>query len=241
MATGEAGVRTLKNHFIEVMQSRILSGELKPGDRLPPERELAAELGLSRGSVNQGVLDLERMGFLRVTPRKGTYVAEFMETATPETLSAIMSYDSALMDTDIFRDMMEMRILIERECVRLACRRINSAARERLFELTERIYSAAQTELADALYDFHYGVAQLSGNSAYALVFHSFEKLIRNLIRAHYENMNELKKCLPLYDDLAAAISRGAEDEADMLMARILGLASDYMNYILSLKGAGAE
>ena len=49
--------------FMEIMKNQILSGELKPGDRLPPERELAEQLGFSRGSVNQGMLDLARMGF----------------------------------------------------------------------------------------------------------------------------------------------------------------------------------
>lgn len=61
--------------FMEIMKNRILSGELKPGDRLPPERELAEQLGFSRGSVNQGMLDLARMGFLRIVPRRGAFVA----------------------------------------------------------------------------------------------------------------------------------------------------------------------
>lgn len=52
-----------RTSFMEIMKNRILSGELKPGDRLPPERELAEQLGFSRGSVNQGMLDLARMGF----------------------------------------------------------------------------------------------------------------------------------------------------------------------------------
>lgn len=43
-----------RTSFMEIMKNRILSGELKPGDRLPPERELAEQLGFSRGSVNQG-------------------------------------------------------------------------------------------------------------------------------------------------------------------------------------------
>ena len=69
MQTGERKNRKLS--FIEIMKKQILSGERKPGDRLPPERELAAQLGFSRGSVNQGMLDLARMGFLRIVPRKG--------------------------------------------------------------------------------------------------------------------------------------------------------------------------
>ncbi len=67
-----------KASFIEIMKKQILSGERKPGDRLPPERELAAQLGFSRGSVNQGMLDLARMGFLRIVPRKGAFVAEYV-------------------------------------------------------------------------------------------------------------------------------------------------------------------
>lgn len=69
MQTGEG--KNLKASFINAMQAKILSGELKPGDRLPPERELAQQMGISRGSVNQGILDMERMGFLRIVPRKG--------------------------------------------------------------------------------------------------------------------------------------------------------------------------
>ena len=46
--------KSLKAGFVEIMEAKIFSGELKPGDRLPPERELALQLGISRGSVNQG-------------------------------------------------------------------------------------------------------------------------------------------------------------------------------------------
>jgi DNA-binding FadR family transcriptional regulator len=58
-----------KKRFIRMIQERILSGELKPGDRLRPERELALETGISRSSVNQGILDLERQVFCE-SPRE---------------------------------------------------------------------------------------------------------------------------------------------------------------------------
>ena len=104
--------RSLKAGFVEIMEAKIFSGELKPGDRLPPERELALQLGISRGSVNQGILDMARMGFLRIVPRRGTFVADYVRNATPETLAAIMSYDSALVDSALFKDLMELRILV---------------------------------------------------------------------------------------------------------------------------------
>lgn len=229
----EQNGRTLKERLVNTMKSRILSGALKPGDRLQPERVLAEEFGISRGSVNQGILDLERMGFLRIVPRKGAFVAEYVKNATPETLSAVMSYDSTLIDSALFRDLMDMRILIELECTRLACRNINTEALKILSECTAAIYNAQEDELVDAIYDFHRSVAAISGNAAYSMVFQSFEKMLRNLIRTHYSDKNELKKCLPMYHELAAALSVGDAAEAETLMARILKRASDYLNAML--------
>ena len=60
--TAEKG-RKLKKRFVDEMQTRILSGQLKPGDRLPPERELAEELGCAYLDCNAPLLDGE--GFLK--------------------------------------------------------------------------------------------------------------------------------------------------------------------------------
>lgn len=147
MQTGEG--KNLKANFINAMQAKILSGELKPGDRLPPERELAQQMGISRGSVNQGILDMERMGFLRIVPRKGTFVAEYVRRATPETLSAIMSYDSALIDSTLFRDLMDLRILVERECTRLACARLTPESLRLLQAHADAIYAAGRPGAAN--------------------------------------------------------------------------------------------
>lgn len=233
--TAEKG-RNLKKSFVDEMQSRILSGELRPGDRLPPERELAEQMGISRGSVNQGILDLERMGFLRVVPRKGTFVADYIKNATSLTIAAIMNYDSTLYDAELFRSFMDLRILVERECVRLACLRMDKQSQQLLDELTERIYAAEGDELTNALYRFHYSITQLSGNAAYTIVFQSFELLLRNMIEAHYSNRNELQKCLPLYNRLADALRRGDAKEADDYLLRILGMASDYLDEMLREK-----
>jgi len=233
--TAEKG-RNLKKDFVDEIQSRILSGELRPGDRLPPERELAEHMGISRGSVNQGILDLERMGFLRVVPRKGTFVADYIKNATPLTIAAIMNYDSTLYDAELFRSFMELRILIERECVRLACRHMDDGSRRLLDELTERIYAVEGRELTEALYRFHYVITQFSGNAAYTIVFQSFELLLRNMIEAHYSNRKEVEKCLPLYNRLADSLSRGDAKAADDYLLQILGMASDYLDEMLRVK-----
>ncbi len=230
---GKSDSETLKKSFMRTMQARILSGELKPGDRLLPERELAEKEGISRGSVNQGLLDLERMGFLRIVPRRGAFVADFMASANVETLAAIMSYDSALIDPGLFRDLMAMRILVERESVRLACSRMGTAEINRLGELTNRIYSAETESIAQVLYDYHYGLTVFSGNKAYALLFRSFSKMLHRLIELHYSQPGEMRRVLPCYHELSTAIIRGDADGADELICSILGTANEYLNKIL--------
>lgn len=230
----------IKNSFKDIMQGRILSGELKPGDKLPPERELAAQLGISRGSVNQGILDLERMGFLRVVPRKGTFVAEYVRNATPQTLTAIMNYDSAKIDAPLFRDLADMRILIERESVRLACKKASSDDFDRLYELANRIYSTEGEELISALYDYHRFLVQMGGNAGYLLVFQSFEIMILNAIRVHYKSTEEKRRCLPIYSELTVAMANRDGEKADRLILEILNLACDYVNNILESKKSGA-
>ncbi len=218
-----------KKTFESVMEGRILSGALRPGDRLPSERELAVSLGMSRSTVNQGVLELERRGFLRVVPRQGTFVADYRREATPQTFAVIMNYGSDNMDKALVRDLMEMRILIERECARLACRRPDAAAAARLVELVEATYTDDADALADAIYEFHRFIVQLSGNSVYMMIFHSFKSVLDSLTRAHFKTRAEFDASVPLFWELAEAVSAGDPDRAADAMEHMLSGAEKYL------------
>lgn len=61
--------RSERERFLDRMLKEILSGQRKPGDRLPTESELAEQYGLRKTNVHLGVQELERLGFLRVVPR----------------------------------------------------------------------------------------------------------------------------------------------------------------------------
>ncbi len=209
---------SLKSGFIEKIKSKILSGELKPGDRLPAERELASLMGLSRGSVNQGILDLERMGFLKIVPRKGTFVSEY-----------IMSYDSAAFDPDIFKDFMELRIIIERDSVRLICLKHDTEKLKLLEKAAEEVYSSDEENKAEAVYQYHKCLADISGNRAYTLVFQSFSKMIRNLIAEHYKDKKEAEESQSKIEKLTKLILLGDAAEADSVLCDILNSASDYL------------
>src|SRR5258706_4991569 len=74
------------DHVVSQMREVIARGELRPGDRLPPERELALRLGVSRPSIRAGLRSLIAMGILRARQGSGTYIAEGPPTLDSEPL-----------------------------------------------------------------------------------------------------------------------------------------------------------
>lgn len=79
---------TLRELFVDQVIGMIFSGELRVGDRLPSERELSEQMHISRSMVHTGLEDLERMGFVRMEPRRGNYIEDYARHGNFETLMA---------------------------------------------------------------------------------------------------------------------------------------------------------
>ena len=98
---------SLKDLFITHIEAMILSGELPVGQQLPPERQLAQSMGVSRAVVNSGVAELERRGFLEVRPRVGTFVTDYRRAGTLDTLKSIMTYNRGRLRNEEIRSILE--------------------------------------------------------------------------------------------------------------------------------------
>ena len=176
---------SLKDMCVQALLEKILSGDLQVGDWLPPERELAEQMGISRSSVNQAILQLSSLGFLEIVPRRGTMVRDYRKQPTPQSLAAVMNYGSSELDRELFGSLMEFRLMIESECARLACHNIYDTTFAEMSELVEQ-FAAGEGDPADKLYLFHYHLSQASGNIIYSMMFRAFEPLLRTLISRHY-------------------------------------------------------
>ena len=105
--------QSISSAFLQELHKQIFSGELHAGDWLPPERDMAEQMGISRGSLHQAILALSHQGFVSIIPRRGTVVNDYRKNPTPQSLSVIMSYDSAELEHSIFADMMDFRVWLE--------------------------------------------------------------------------------------------------------------------------------
>ena len=113
---------SLKDLFVQQLQGMILSDELPMGTQLPPERELAQQMQVSRAVVNGGLAELAQQGFLEVRPRQGTFVADYRRKGNLSTLIAIMEYQGGVLGKDEIRSILEVRRALEHLAAQRAIR-----------------------------------------------------------------------------------------------------------------------
>ncbi len=167
---------SLRELFVEQVQHMILSGKLKIGEKLPPERQLAEEMQVSRAVVNGGIADLQRMGFLIVKPRSGTYVADYRRAGTIETLLSIMKYNGGSLRNDEIRSIFEIRIALDTLVARLCLPTISEEEIELLHQIVNKIKEAKKSsEAIEAAFEFQHEFALMSGNALVPLVIQSFK------------------------------------------------------------------
>ena len=101
--------------IISQIRELIVSGDVSPGDKLPPERKLAAHLGVSRGQVREAINKLQIYGIVKVIPQSGTVVNGIGIVALEGLLTDMLKIE----ETD-FKSLIDTRILLEKEAARLA-------------------------------------------------------------------------------------------------------------------------
>ncbi len=169
---------SMKELFIEAIENMILSGELKIGDKLPTEREMAEQMKVSRTVVNLGLNELQNKGFIEISPRKGTYVADYIRKGRLETLLSIINHNGGKFDKKTFYSLMEFRIINEGAGAYLAALNRTDADIELLEELYDKMLSdGSYEEISKVIFDFHHGVFCATGNYIYPLVHNAFENI----------------------------------------------------------------
>lgn len=113
MKFGEIVAPSIKELFIQKIEGMILSGALKPGERLPTERELADEMNISKTIVHEGIRELSRLGFLDVVSRKGVTVADYAQNGNLDTLMAIMKYNGGYLNPQTAKSLLDVRAFLE--------------------------------------------------------------------------------------------------------------------------------
>lgn len=197
------------------IKEMILSGEIGPGDRLPPEKELSERLGLSRSSMREAVKALEVIRVLDVRRGDGTYVTSLEPHLLLEALSFVVDLHA---DSSIL-ELFAVRRILEPAAVALAALKIDAAV---VADLRAQIRSVSESTSVEGLVahdlEFHGAIVASAGNSYLASLVDS---LSTNTVRARVwrglTQEHAVARTLVEHESIVDALERGDAELAQAL------------------------
>jgi DNA-binding FadR family transcriptional regulator len=166
-----AKARPVTEQAVGAIMNLLTSGELGPGDRLPTERDLALNLGVSRSTVREAIRGLEMMRVLQVRHGEGIFVTSL---DAPLLLEA-MGFTMHLMRDHEVVDLLELRAILEGAAAGLASARMTEEQRRTLRQRLEELDAAATADaLLEADIAFHASIAAGAGNVVLASLLDTF-------------------------------------------------------------------
>lgn len=185
MEIGAVRGRRLADDIVNQLETMILEGTLKAGERLPAERVLAERFGVSRPSLREAIQRLAAQGLLVSRHGGGTFVAESLGSTFSDPLLRLLESNE-----DAQRDLLEFRHTLEGSCAYYAAQRATALDHQRLgaaFAAVQDCYcrrdSVTRAEEGAADAQFHLAIAEASHN---AVLLHTirglFDLLKRNVV-----------------------------------------------------------
>ena len=155
----------LTDEAIEKIKQMIISGRVRPGEKLPREADLAAELGLSRNSLREAVKALSLINVLDVRQGDGTYATSLAPSLLLEALSFIVDFHR----DDAVLEFLEVRRILEPAATALAALRMSPEDQTELSKLLDAATADSPVDdFVAADLEFHKKIAIGSGNSVLA-------------------------------------------------------------------------
>lgn len=201
------------------LQRLILDGQLRPGDRLPTERELAEQLGVSRSSVRDAIRVLQLMGLVEPRQGEGTLVRDLNPDAVVHPLASLLVRSQSLL-----HDLLDVRKMIEPHLAARAARYATEEELARLRAIVQRQQARAQRgELAvEEDSEFHYTIATASRNQVILRILDVLMDLLRTSRERSLQVPGRLQRSLEGHRRILAAIQRRDPVAAEAAMRRHL-------------------
>ena len=178
MAFEKVIIPSEKELIIKQIEEKIVSGQLPIGSRLPTERELAEEMGVTKSVVHFALKDLEQLKFLICVPRHGTYINDWLKEGSFETLNAVLKLQGVHVDPGLKESLIHLRNIIEADAMELCSENCSQADFEELQAAIDRLTAspadAGAKVHAELVRDFHFLIMEKSGNLMYPILMKAF-------------------------------------------------------------------
>jgi GntR family transcriptional regulator, transcriptional repressor for pyruvate dehydrogenase complex len=231
----------LSEQIADQLRSAILSGLLKPADRLPSERQLVERFEASRNSVREAVKILETLGLLEVRRGSGVFVSGDHTKPMRDSLKSMLKTQQVTVT-----DLTEARLVLEPAIVRLACEK---ATRKDMEALEENIGAAAETlKTRSSAYGeniaFHQIIAAATHNPVIETTMDTFFAVLREasveITGLSRDRFSGSSKAIKFHKRIAALFRQREPQKAySLMLEHILDIQKDLKKRTLGHGGSG--
>jgi GntR family transcriptional repressor for pyruvate dehydrogenase complex len=209
-------------HVVNHIRALIENGTLQPGDKIPPEREFARTLKISRASLRTGIGYLAAMGVMKIRHGVGTFVAD----GPPEFGKASLSLMGALHGFQSWQ-MFEARIILESHLAALAAERGKEEHHAALSEEVAEMFATLDDPANYLIHDlmFHRVVSQASCNPILAALIETITSALYDKRRKTVERSTDRRESAEMHREIYRAIRARKSPEARKLMEQHLRMA----------------
>jgi GntR family transcriptional regulator, transcriptional repressor for pyruvate dehydrogenase complex len=222
---------TTVESVVEIILNQLKAGTFQTGGRLPPQRTLAATLGVSRSTLREALNTLSGMGYLTSVQGRGTFVRDHVQSGVSLSPSGGASFTAGTI-----LELMEARELLESKSAELAATRASKEDLQQIHESVRRIGRSGDdvSRFFDADLEFHLALAKASGNQT---LFEMIKALIEKVLsyHKHFRATSSPGVRASTYKTacrLLACLKRGQGSEAAEEMRRHLNLVSAQLREI---------
>ena len=227
-----------KEEFVRQLEDLILAGRLNPGEKLPPERELAETMKVSRPVVHEGLLDLEAKGLITMKPRHGCWINDYRKDGSLELLNALYRYNRGALEPHLDEGLEELRrIILQASAERiLALGKGGTEERERRSQALEalaeeaKVYAslekASPEEMAESDFRFYFTLVYHSGNAVFPLLLNSAKQVYIVLLGRFFSHPHAYQRAGRLKSEFITALQTGSTEQVRQSVVAMSSYAS---------------
>ena len=227
--------KKISEEIVDQIKQLIARGDLKPGERMPSERELGTLLGVSRPSVREALMVLEATGFIESRQGGGTFIRSLTETSLTDPLARLMERK----DPRMLHALAEVRMGLESWSAYLAAQR----AEDREIEELRRLYGTMEEQAASGGWDadidarFHYAITAATHNTVQVHVLDTIHSLFHTTIQValteFYRKAGYIELLLAQHREIVEAIAAHEPERARKAMMAHLNMVEEKLAQFL--------
>lgn len=208
----------LHEKIATIIQKQIMNGTILPGDKLPPEREMAETFHVNRTTLREALRKLENLELLEIRHGDGVYARNFLDSGNLDLIKAAVSVD---VDNTTLVNVLEVRSFVVPEMAYIAARKRTAAD---LDELQQVIFHQDLTMLERDI-QVHQRIARATHNMLCTIFLNFFNQLFRKYGYLYFDDERNIEHSRTFHNEIFEAIKNQQADDARRIMQDVLRYA----------------